>query len=166
MLKLISQSGLRWLWLTLVVLIADQVTKLWVLADMGLYETIPVLPFFNLHHAHNYGAAFSLFHDADGWQRWFFAVIAIGVSGLLLFWMRKCHSGQKMLPAAYALIIGGALGNLYDRLAYGYVVDFIQVFYKDWYYPTFNIADMAICVGAGLLIIDAFKNNDQEVAHG
>ena len=166
MLSALKDSGLRWLWLSLIVVIVDQASKLWVLDNMALYETISVLPFFNLFHAHNYGAAFSFLHDAQGWQRWFFVIIAVAISALLLVWMRKSPASERLLPAAYALVIGGALGNLYDRLVYGYVVDMIQVFYQDWYYPTFNIADSAICIGGALLIFDAFRTKPQEVTHG
>lgn len=151
-----AKSGLVWLWLTLVMLIADQVTKIMISTQMKLYESIELIPVFKITYVHNYGAAFSFLTDAGGWQRWFFSIIAITISGLLIWWLKKLPSSNKLLGSAYALVLAGALGNLYDRLAYGYVVDFLHVFYKTWNFPVFNIADSAICVGAGLLLIDAF----------
>lgn len=123
---------------------------------MKLYESIELIPFFKITYVHNYGAAFSFLTDAGGWQRWFFSIIAITISALLIWWLKKLPSTNKRLGSAYALVLAGALGNLYDRLSYGYVVDFLHVFYKTWNFPVFNIADSAICVGAGLLLIDAF----------
>lgn len=151
-----AKSGLVWLWLTLVMLIADQVTKIMISKQMKLYESIELIPVFKITYVHNYGAAFSFLTDAGGWQRWFFSIIAITISGLLIWWLKKLPASNKLLGSAYALVLAGALGNLYDRLAYGYVVDFLHVFYKTWNFPVFNIADSAICVGAGLLLIDAF----------
>ncbi|MBU2971091.1 signal peptidase II [Pseudoalteromonas sp. C2R02] len=151
-----AKSGLVWLWLTLVMLIADQVTKIMISTQMKLYESIELIPVFKITYVHNYGAAFSFLTDAGGWQRWFFSIIAITISGLLIWWLKKLPASNKLLGSAYALVLAGALGNLYDRLAYGYVVDFLHVFYKTWNFPVFNIADSAICVGAGLLLIDAF----------
>jgi len=151
-----AKSGLVWLWLTLVMLIADQVTKIIISTQMKLYESIELIPVFKITYVHNYGAAFSFLTDAGGWQRWFFSIIAITISALLIWWLKKLPASNKLLGSAYALVLAGALGNLYDRLAYGYVVDFLHVFYKTWNFPVFNIADSAICVGAGLLLIDAF----------
>jgi len=151
-----AKSGLVWLWLTLVMLIADQVTKIIISTQMKLYESIELIPVFKITYVHNYGAAFSFLTDAGGWQRWFFSIIAITISALLIWWLKKLPATNKLLGSAYALVLAGALGNLYDRLSYGYVVDFLHVFYKTWNFPVFNIADSAICVGAGLLLIDAF----------
>ena len=151
-----AKSGLVWLWLTLVMLIADQITKIMISTQMKLYESIELIPVFKITYVHNYGAAFSFLTDAGGWQRWSFSIIAITISGLLIWWLKKLPASNKLLGSAYALVLAGALGNLYDRLAYGYVVDFLHVFYKTWNFPVFNIADSAICVGAGLLLIDAF----------
>ncbi|WP_088332160.1 signal peptidase II [Lacimicrobium sp. SS2-24] len=159
MLKLFRDTGLRWLWLAGVVLLCDQLTKIWVLEGMALYQSIPVMPYFNLTHVHNYGAAFSFLSNAGGWQRWFFTAIALTVSVLILFWLRQSKKEQVLLPCAFSLILGGALGNLYDRLAYGYVVDFLDFYVGEWHWPAFNLADSAIFVGAALLIIDAFRNN-------
>lgn len=163
MLNVIQNSGLRWLWLSVLAIALDQATKLWILAEFELYESVNILPHFNLTYVRNYGAAFSFLSDAGGWQRWFFTAIAIGVSIMLVWWLRKEPKEKVILPVALSLILGGAIGNLYDRLAYGYVVDFLDVYYDAalrW--PAFNIADSAIFLGAAFLIWDAFKNNDSE----
>ncbi|GAB3034418.1 signal peptidase II [Bowmanella dokdonensis] len=159
MLDSFKQSGLRWLWLALLTIVLDQLTKIWVMDAMTLYQSISIMPFFNLTYVHNYGAAFSFLSDAGGWQRWFFTAIAITVSALILYWLKQSKAEQVLLPVAFSLILGGALGNLYDRLVYGYVVDFLDFYVGNWHWPAFNLADSAICVGAGLLVIDAFRNN-------
>lgn len=158
MLKTFQETGLRWLWLTALVIFADQLTKQLVLREMALYESISVMPFFNLTHVHNYGAAFSILSDAGGWQRWFFTIIALAVSSLLLWWMYQAKRAQVLLPVAFALVLGGAIGNVSDRLIYGYVIDFLDVYYQQWHWPAFNIADSAIFIGAACLIYDAIKN--------
>ena len=157
-----KQSGLRWLWLSFLAIGLDQVTKLLVIAEIRLYESIPVIPFFNLTRVHNHGAAFSFLADAGGWQRWFFTIIAIAISSLIFFWLTKTRREQILLPTAFCLILGGAIGNLIDRVAYGYVVDFLDVYYKGYHWPAFNIADSAIFLGAVLLLIDAFKNTEEK----
>lgn len=158
-----KQSGLVWLWITLILLILDQSTKIW--ADNNLAPVyggpiIEVMPHFDLNLAYNYGAAFSFLGDQDGWQRWFFTVIAIGISLLLLFWMWKTPKQNKLANIGMAMVLSGAIGNVYDRIAYGYVIDFIDWYVaKDGYHwPTFNIADSVILIGVGLLLIDSFKN--------
>jgi signal peptidase II len=161
MLKVFTQTGWRFLWISVLVFIADQYSKALVLENIELYQAIQILPFFNLTHVYNYGAAFSFLDDAGGWQRWFFTIIAFAVSALVLWWLKQTTLKQKMLPIAFTLIIGGALGNAVDRLIHGYVVDFLVVYYQDWYWPAFNVADSAICVGAVLLIIDMFKNKEE-----
>lgn len=148
-------GGLRWLWLTGIVLISDQITKAWVTASLGLYERINVIPFLDITRVHNRGAAFSFLSTASGWQRWFFAALALAVSVLIVVWLRRLPPGQRTLSAGLTLILGGALGNLWDRLQLGYVVDFIDVYYQAWHWPAFNVADSAITVGAALLILDA-----------
>jgi signal peptidase II len=161
MLRLFTQTGWRFLWLSLLVLVSDQYTKALVLENIELYQAIQILPFFNLTHVYNYGAAFSILHDAGGWQRWFFTIIAFAVSALVLWWLKQTTKQQIMLPIAFSLIIGGAFGNAYDRLVNGYVIDFLVLYYQDWYWPAFNVADSAICIGAVLLIIDMFKNKEE-----
>lgn len=148
-------GGLRWLWLTGAVLVLDQATKAWIAASLSLYERIPLLPSLDIIRVHNRGAAFSFLSSAAGWQRWFFTALALAVSVAILLWLRRMPGGQRRLAAGLALVLGGALGNLWDRLRFGYVVDFIDVYYGSWHWPAFNVADSAISVGAALLILDA-----------
>ena len=151
---------LRWLWLAAAVLLLDYLTKGW--AESALREgTIGVLPFLDLRLAYNTGAAFSLLADAGGWQRWLFAALAIGVAVALVVWLARLSRGEHRLGAALALIIGGAVGNLVDRLSLGYVIDFIDVHAAGWHWPAFNIADSAITIGAVLLLWDAFRPGRQ-----
>ncbi|MEN9764540.1 MAG: hypothetical protein RL397_495 [Pseudomonadota bacterium] len=144
-----------WLSLAALVLLADQATKWLVLQAMPLGEVIPITGFFNLVHVRNPGAAFSFLADAGGWQRWLFAVFAIGVSALLIFMMRRAP-GQRLFCFAAALVIGGAIGNLIDRLVFGEVIDFLDFHWQGWHWPAFNIADSGITVGAFLIIADEF----------
>mgnify|MGYP001961822567 FL=1 len=123
---------------------------------MAYKESIDILPFFNFTYVHNYGAAFSFLSDSGGWQRWFFSIIAVTISVLLVWWLKRLPATNKVLCSAYALVLAGAIGNLYDRIAYGYVIDFLHVYYENWHFPVFNIADCAICIGAALLLFDAF----------
>lgn len=160
MLNMLRQTGLRFLWITLIVLIADQWTKTAIVDSMQLYQSIQITGFFNFTYVHNYGAAFSFLHDASGWQRWFFAAIAIVVSGLILYWLKQTSRGQLRLPIAFTLILGGAIGNVYDRLVHGYVIDFLDFYYQQWHWPAFNIADSAIFLGAALLIIDMLLSDE------
>jgi len=145
----------KWLGISTLVLILDQLTKY--LANSRLSYAVPLelLPSFNLTLLYNRGAAFSFLSDADGWQRWFFVTVSLLASVFLVLWLRKLKPEQKLLALALALVLGGALGNLIDRLLLGHVVDFIQVYYKTFYWPAFNIADSAISAGAALLIWDA-----------
>ncbi|BBN80937.1 lipoprotein signal peptidase [Pseudoalteromonas sp. A25] len=154
-----QKSGLVWLWLSLLLFAVDYVTKAVVVANMELYESIELLPFFNFTYMHNYGAAFSFLSEAGGWQRWFLSVVAIAISALLLFWLKKLPARSWVLCCAYSMVLAGALGNLIDRLIHGYVIDFLHFYYQNWHYPAFNVADMAIVGGAGLLIFDAFKGD-------
>lgn len=150
------QSGLKWYWVVVVTMLADQLSKQWVLANFDLYESINLLPFLNFTYVRNYGAAFSFLADAGGWQRWFFTAIAVGISILLTVWLSKHKATEWRTNLAFTLVIGGAIGNLLDRLMHGFVVDFIDVYWKTSHYPAFNIADSAICIGAGLIILDSF----------
>ncbi|WP_404390925.1 signal peptidase II [Pseudoalteromonas phenolica] len=151
-----QKSGLIWLVLSLLLFAVDYITKAVVVANMKLYESIEILPIFNFTYMHNYGAAFSFLSDAGGWQRWFFSSIAVVISLLLTYWLKKLPAKNWVLCGAYAMVIGGAIGNLVDRLVHGYVVDFLHFYYQDWHYPAFNVADIAIVCGAGLLLLDAF----------
>ena len=156
------KSGLLFLWLSAVAFVADLWTKYLVVQTFELYESINVLPIFNLTYVRNHGAAFSFLADHDGWQKYFFIVLAIGISLMLAYFMKKNHASQRLQNSAYALIIGGALANAVDRAYNGYVIDFFDFYWRDWRYPVFNVADIAICVGAGLLAIDAFKHNNDK----
>ena len=146
-----------WLWLSAAVIGLDQATKFLVTRFFELYERVEVLPVLDFTLLHNTGAAFSMLAGASGWQRPFFITLGFAVSGLLLAWMWRSPRGDKLLPLALALILGGALGNVIDRLRLGYVIDFIHAHWGTAYFPAFNIADSAITIGAGLLIIDAFR---------
>ncbi|MBU2112275.1 MAG: signal peptidase II [Gammaproteobacteria bacterium] len=157
---LFKESGWRLWWLMLLVLVADQVTKQVVIANMQLFDSIDLLPFFNLTYVRNYGAAFSFLSDAGGWQRWFFTLIAVVISCVLAVWLARNSKTQLKLNLALSLVLAGAIGNLIDRSIYGYVIDFLHLYYQNWHYPAFNIADSAICIGAALLIWDSFSNDE------
>lgn len=152
---------LAWLWLSLIVIAADQVSKHWFVSHLDMYEQIVVIPdLFSWTLAYNRGAAFSFLANEAGWQRWFFAVIAAAVSIILVVWIKRLKSNERWLAIALALVLGGAIGNLYDRVVLGHVVDFILVHWKtQWYFPAFNIADSAITVGAVMLALDMFRGN-------
>jgi len=147
----------KWLWVSAVVLVVDQCTKLLADAMLALHEPVGLLPVLAIRKAYNSGAAFSFLGDASGWQRWFFIVLAVAVIILLVTWLRRLPAGQKWTALALVLILGGAAGNLVDRVAYGHVIDFIDVYYGNWHWPTFNVADSAISVGAFLLLLEAFS---------
>ena len=149
-----NKNHLKWLWLSLVVLVADQLSKSWAEHILGS-GVIPVFSWFDFSLAHNTGAAFSFLSDAGGWQQVFFFTLAIVVSIALVVFIGKLQANERHLAIAYSLIISGALGNAIDRAIYQYVIDFIHWFYKDWHYPHFNVADIAIFIGAGLLISEA-----------
>ncbi|GED23213.1 signal peptidase II [Halomonas halmophila] len=149
------QRPLRWLWLAAVVVVLDLATKALATHFLAYARPVEVLPFFNLTLLHNTGAAFSFLADHPGWQRWFFAAIAVAATVGLTIWMRRLRADEKMLGAALALVIGGALGNLHDRLLHGYVVDFLSFHAAGWYYPAFNVADIGITLGAIGLIIES-----------
>lgn len=144
---------LTWLWLTATVALLDQWSKNAVEGSLALYERIQVLPIFNITLAYNEGAAFSFLAGAGGWQRWFFTMIAVFASLLIAFWLVHKKESRWAL-AGLTLVLGGAIGNLWDRLAHGHVVDFLDFHWAGYHFPAFNIADSAITVGAALLIID------------
>jgi signal peptidase II len=150
-----SSSGrwTPWLGVALAVLIADQLTKVLIMGSYRLGDSTHVTNFFNIVRAHNTGAAFSFLHDASGWQRWFFTAVG-AAAAIFILWLLRSHAGQKLFSFALALILGGAVGNVVDRLMHGYVVDFVQVHWRGWFFPAFNIADSAITVGAACLILD------------
>ena len=144
---------LPWLGLAAIVVLIDQFTKTLILGTFQLNDSHTVTSFFNVVRVHNTGAAFSFLAGAGGWQRWFFVGLG-AAAALFIVWMLRSHSGQRLFSGALALILGGALGNVIDRLMHGYVVDFIQVHYQSSYFPSFNVADSAITVGAVCLILD------------
>ena len=147
---------LPWLGIALAIIVLDQLTKSLVLGAFRLHDSHVVTPFFNLVRVHNTGAAFSFLAGATGWQRWFF--VALGaVAAVFIVWLLRRHGGQRLFGWALALILGGAVGNVVDRLLHGYVVDFIQVHYGGWYFPSFNLADSAITLGAICLILDELR---------
>ncbi len=149
-------NGLRWLWVSVVVIVADYATKSAIVATLQPGEERPFTSFFSLILTFNAGAAFSIFADAEGWQRWFFAAVALGAA-IVITWLLK-RGGGAMYCLGLALILGGALGNVWDRLTIGRVIDFLLFHYERWSWPAFNVADSAISVGAALLIIDSFRH--------
>ncbi|MBL1278385.1 MAG: signal peptidase II [Ectothiorhodospiraceae bacterium] len=153
---------LKWLWLSAVVVVLDLGSKAIATHYLQLYQPIPVFPGFNWMLAHNAGAAFSFLSNESGWQRWFFSVIALAVSIGITLWIKKLNSSQTLLALGLSLVLGGAIGNLWDRVTLGYVVDFIDVYYQQSHWPAFNIADSAICVGAVLLVLDSFRGERDE----
>lgn len=152
----LNAGASNWLWLTLLVITLDQIAKKLITSSMSLYEEHVVLPVLDIVRWHNEGAAWSLLSHASGWQRWFFIGLGIAVSIGILIWLRQLPAkGQGRVAAGLAMVMGGALGNVIDRVRLGYVIDFIKVHYGDWVFPAFNLADSAITVGAVLLIFDS-----------
>lgn len=149
---------LHWLWLSCVVIVLDLGTKAWISAEFTYAQVQPIWPVFSLTLLHNTGAAFSFLADASGWQRWFFTSIAIVISVVLLVWLKRLRSNETWLACALALVLGGALGNLYDRVVLGYVVDFLLFHWENRYFPAFNLADSAITLGAMMLAWDMVRN--------
>ena len=151
---------LAWLVLSLLVLVIDQVSKAHFEGSLEMFQQIVVIPdYFSWTLAYNTGAAFSFLADSGGWQRWLFALIAVVVSAVLVVWLKRLGRDDTWLAIALALVLGGALGNLYDRIALGHVIDFILVHWQNrWYFPAFNFADSAITVGAIMLALDMFKS--------
>ncbi|MGO1232126.1 MAG: signal peptidase II [Marinobacter sp.] len=150
-------SKLKWLWLAALVLVLDLSTKAMATAMLTYADPVPVLPSFNLTLLHNTGAAFSFLANADGWQRWFFVALALVVSIMLITWLRKLKTHETWTAIAIVLKLGGALGNVYDRVVHGYVVDFLHFYWQDWHFPAFNLADTGITIGAGMMILDLFR---------
>ncbi len=148
-----SSGMLQWLGLAFILLLADQFTKVLIVGFYRLGDSTYVTSFFNVVRVHNRGAAFSFLSDASGWQRWFFTLLGIGAA-IFIVWMLRSHAGQKLFSFALACILAGAIGNVIDRLAYGYVVDFLDFHWRGMHFPAFNVADSAITVGAACLILD------------
>ena len=156
-------SLIRWLLLSLVVILLDQLSKFWIAGAFHFGESSALLPFFNLVHAHNTGAAFSFLAGEAGWQRFFFIGIALAASALIVYLLKK-HAAERWFCLALSLILGGALGNLIDRVRLGYVIDFLDFYYASWHFPAFNVADSAITVGAALLILDSLRKKESAAA--
>lgn len=160
-----TRGASNWLWLSFFVVIFDQVTKALVVSAIKGKETVALLPILDIVYLENRGAAFSMLHDAGGWQRWFFIALALVVSVVLMIWMRRIRTPeQTILAVGLSLVLGGALGNVIDRVWHGFVVDFIYFHWGTWAFPAFNIADTAISIGAGCLLIDAFREGGREKA--
>ncbi|WP_438951554.1 signal peptidase II [Porticoccus sp.] len=154
------QSHAGWYLLSGLVILVDQITKYWASASLVYGRAVELLPILNLTLLHNPGAAFSFLSEAGGWQRWFFTVVALAVSIFIGLWMARLGRGKTLLGIALALVLGGAIGNLLDRVFLGYVVDFIDIHYLNYHWPAFNVADSAITVGAILLVIESFYSHD------
>lgn len=152
-----ADSKLRWLWLSVLVIVLDLGTKALASSLLTYAEPVAVMPMFNLTLLHNTGAAFSFLAGADGWQRWFFVTLAVVVSVVLVIWLKGLKREETWTAIAIALILGGAIGNVYDRVVHGYVVDFLHVYWQNWHFPAFNLADTAITIGAGMMILDIFR---------
>lgn len=161
----------HWLWLSLIVVVLDQATKWLVMAGLEPFEVIEIVPNLNLTLMFNTGAAFSFLAEAGGWQRWLFAALALGISGALVVWLVRLRPDERALALALALIIGGAIGNLIDRVLWGHVIDFVQVYlpfiplamFNPW--PAFNVADSAISVGVVVLLLATLLSPDERPAH-
>lgn len=159
----LNAGASNWLWLTLAVLVVDQITKHIIVDGFSEYESIVVLPVLDIIRLHNEGVAFSFFANAAGWQRWVFSALGIVVSVVVLVWLRRLPPrGQHLLASGLACIVGGALGNVTDRVFRGHVIDFIHVHWGEAYFPAFNVADSAITVGAALLILDSIIQAGRE----
>jgi signal peptidase II len=152
-------SLMRWLLISFAVIVLDQLTKFWIAGAFHYGDSLPLLSFFNLVHAHNTGAAFSFLAGEAGWQRFFFIGIALAASVLIVYLLKK-HAAERWFCVALSLILGGALGNVIDRVRLGYVIDFLDFYYASWHFPAFNVADSAITVGAALLILDSLRKKE------
>ena len=161
-----TRGASNWLWLSFFVVLLDQATKALVINTIKLQGSVALLPILDLVYLENTGAAFSILAQAAGWQRWFFIALALVVSVVLMVWLRRIKPGQTILAIGLSLVLGGALGNVIDRVMHGYVVDFIYFHWNDWYFPAFNIADSAISVGAACLLLDAFRESGHEKKKG
>ena len=152
-------SQYKYYFLSLILVIADQLTKMMVLGSLKLYESIEITSFLSLTHVHNYGAAFSFLADEDGWQQYFLVSISVIASIAIILWMSKTSTNQPYKLIALSLILSGAIGNLIDRAVFGFVIDFINLHYQDFYWPVFNVADTAITLGVILLLLVDFKQD-------
>lgn len=145
-------KNLKWMFISLIIIVLDQLSKVLVLTHLAYEEPLRLLPILNLTLTNNPGAAFSFLKNAGGWQRWFFILLAIAVSVYIIVWLMRVEKKEPIIKLGLSLVLGGALGNLIDRVRYAFVIDFIQVHYSSWYFPDFNLADSAITVGAILIM--------------
>lgn len=159
-------NALIWLFASIVVIVLDQLTKQWVLTSLPEYTAVPVIDgIWNWYRSYNKGAAFSFLADAGGWQTWFFTGLALAISGLLVVWLSRTPRADWRTALPFALVIGGAIGNVVDRLQHGHVIDFIQWYWKSWYWPSFNLADSAIVAGAiGIALFGIFDGKSRKKA--
>lgn len=157
--KKIFSTGLRWLWIAIFVILIDRYAKYWSINHLTFAEPLEILPFFNLTLAYNTGAAFSFLHDASGWQNLFLGGLALVVSIAILYWLYQSKAQQRWMNIALCFILGGALGNAWDRMLYGYVIDFFDFHLGDWHFAIFNTADSAITLGAFMLILSWMKGS-------
>lgn len=162
-----TAGAMQWLWLSIGVIALDQLTKWLIEQRLELFDQIDLLPVLALKLLYNEGAAFSFLSTASGWQKWFFIVLALTISVVIIVWLYRLPAkGQAWLAAALALVVGGALGNVIDRMVHGHVIDFILVHYGAWYFPAFNVADSAITVGAIMLIVDSLFGSRKKTEAG
>lgn len=157
LLSKLTQTGLRWVFVAVIAFALDRISKCLALHYLIEYTPQPVIPFFNFTLLYNHGAAFSFLDQASGWQMWLFGLVALLISISILVWLSRLSYQKRWVSIALALILGGAIGNLYDRIAYGYVIDFIDWYVSYYHWPVFNIADAAVCIGAFMLIFDVLK---------
>jgi len=154
---------LKWLWLSVLIIVLDQVTKHWVEASLVYHQLVPVIDgFFSLTLTYNEGAALSFLADAGGWQRWFFILLAVLIVAVLVVWLKRLPRTAAWTALALALIIGGAIGNVIDRLVLGHVIDFLLFYYQQWAWPAFNLADSAITVGAIIFVVDSLLQDRRQ----
>ena len=153
---------MKWLWLSVLIVVLDQITKAIATHYLQMHAPIAVMPGLNFTLMHNTGAAFSMLSQAGGWQRWFFIILAVVISIVIIFWLVNLPKKKRWVACALAFILGGAIGNLWDRILLSYVVDFIDVYYQSAHFPAFNVADSAITIGAIMLIIDAIWFNEEK----
>lgn len=161
-----ARGSLAFIWLSALVVVLDQLTKYMIEQSLAMQQAVDVLPVLQITRFHNPGVAFSFFAGAGGWQRWVFAALAVGISVALIIWLSRIPRGSAVLASAVALILGGAVGNALDRIRLGHVIDFIYAHWNEHYFPAFNVADSAICVGAGLLLLDTWLSSRRGNASG
>ncbi|MDH5594150.1 MAG: signal peptidase II [Gammaproteobacteria bacterium] len=152
----------KYLWISVLVIVLDQITKYLASSQLDYAVPVAVMPMFNFTLLHNTGAAFSFLSDAGGWQRWFFVVLALVISIVLFVWLTRLKQHEKWIAISLSLILGGAIGNVIDRFIFGYVIDFLDIYYNNWHWPAFNIADSAITVGAVVLILEGVLKKEEK----